>query len=96
MKELYPYTVGMPVSAIFYSRMRERISSIFTAMNGRPDEAREKEVMYLVNVHLGTIARDNRYKKVNFISRVVFEALRAEIDAAVERSRRARVRAAAR
>ena len=96
MKENYPYTSGMTVSAAFYSRIRQRVSSIFVNLGGHPEPAREKEVMYLVNVYLGAIARDKRHNKINFLSRVVFESLRAEIDAAMERSRRARARAAAR
>lgn len=63
MKENYPYASGIPVSAIFYSRIRQRVNSIFVNLGGRPEPAHEKEVMHLINVHLGVIAHDNRRKK---------------------------------
>lgn len=96
MKNTYPYNREMPVGANFYSRLAQRVSSIIADLGYNADSAELEEVMYLVNVHLGRQPDPQRDNSLSFVSRVIFQTLRAEIDAAVVRSRRCREAAARR
>ena len=98
MSTHYPYNPDMPVSAKFYARLVERIRTILVDCQFSDTSCanRERRILYLINKYLcpkGSFTRPNGDDPV---CNIIFQTLRAEIDAAVERSRRARARAAAR
>ncbi len=83
----------MPVSAKFYKRLIDRISTIIVALS-LPDSAQiENETLTLIRHYLTSGNIENTCAD---IARIIFLTLRAEIDAAIERSRRARAAAARR
>lgn len=98
MNDRYPYRPDMPVSAKFYARLVERIRTILRdcLFNDTACVNRERRILYLVNKYLCPKGSITRPQGEDPICTIIFQSLRAEIDAAVERSRRARARAAAR
>ena len=98
MKTLYPYTSAMSVSAKFYARICERVNSVVSALMLPNADRRRDKVLRLVHAYLtdpGALAVLRAECKDN-ICVTIFLTLRAELDAAIERSRRARARAAGR
>ena len=98
MSKYYPYNPDMPVSAKFYARLVERIRTILRdcLFSDISCANREKRILYLINKYLCPKGSFTRPQGEDPICTIIFQTLRAEIDAAVERSRRARARAAAR
>lgn len=98
MKTLYPYTSAMPVSAKFYARICERVNSVVSVLMVPNADRRRDKVLRLIHDYLtnpvASAALLAEYK--DNVCNVIFLTLRAELDAAVERSRRARARAAGR
>lgn len=85
----------MPVSAKFYSRISQRLLGIIAAI-APDDPSIHDQVLYLMNRHFGIKCHLPGNSNPGLIAKIVFETLRAEIDAAVERSRRCREAAARR
>ena len=98
MKTLYPYTSAMPVSAKFYARICERVNSVVSTLMPPNADRRRDKVLRLIHAYLtdpvASAALLAEYK--DNVCNVIFLTLRAELDAAIERSRRARARAAGR
>ena len=106
MKTLYPSSSSMHVSAKFYSRLCERVHSIVPALKLHDSDHRENDVLLLINNYLQSSALDpegeNRRPELDDLLKVcsdticvtIFLTLKAEIDTAIDRSRRARARAA--
>ena len=98
MKTLYPYTSAMPVSAKFYARICERVNSVVSTLMVPNADRRRDKVLRLIHDYLtdpvASAALLAEYK--DNVCNVIFLTLRAELDAAIERSRRARARAAGR
>ena len=98
MKTLYPYTSAMPVSAKFYARICERVNSVVSTLMVPNADRRRDKVLRLIHDYLtdpgASAALLAEYK--DNVCTVIFLTLRAELDAAIERSRRARARAAGR
>ena len=98
MTDRYPYNPDMPVSAKFYARLVERIRTILRdcLFSDTACVNRERRILYLINKYLCPKGSITRPQGEDPICNIIFQTLRAEIDAAIERSRRARARAAAR
>lgn len=94
MTNHYPYRPQMPVSAKYYTRLYERILNILRALDRNRFSL--ERIMYLINIHLGVPKSELLWQDPGMIDRVIFETLRADIDAAIARSARARAAAARR
>ena len=108
MKTHFSYSSEMPVSAKFYARLRERVHSIVPALNLPNSDRREYDVLKLIYDYLlSSASGSDRTKRTleltdllhascDTICMTIFLTLKAEIDTAIERSRRARALAASR
>ena len=104
MKTPYPYTSAMPVSAKFYTRIRERVHSVISALSLPDSDSREDGILRLIVTYLTASANTRPEHELTDLLRgytdkicvTIFLTLKAEIDAAIKRSRRARTLAATR
>ena len=98
MNKHYPYRPDMPVSAKYYARLCERVRTILNdcLFSEQACANRERRILYLINRYMCPKAGLVCPQGDDPICNIIFQTLRAEIDAAMERSRSARARAAAR
>ncbi len=95
MNERFPYNPEWPVSAKFYARLCERVRSILVSLQCY-EAWREKAILHQMVRYISTGKSAAAATNKDTIGRVIFQSLRAEIDSAIERSRRARASAARR
>ena len=95
MNDRYPYSSELPVSAKYYARLVERVRTILKDLHIYI-QWRENAILCRINHYISPGRTDIPYAQADKYCNIIFQALRAEIDTAVERSRRARARAAAR
>lgn len=95
MNERFPYNPEWPVSAKFYARLCERVRSILVGLQSY-EAWREKAILHQMVRYISTGKSAASATNKDTIGRVIFQSLRAEIDSAIERSRRARASAARR
>ena len=98
MNKHYPYRPDMPVSAKYYARLCERVRTILNdcLFSEQACANRERRILYLINRYMCPKAGLVCPQGDDPICNIIFQTLRAEIDAAMERSRRARQSAALR
>lgn len=88
---------SFPVSRKFYEGLRDRVRSIVISVIGVEDTDIIKQVLIYIDDYIKAPSKDyTLWVRGYRAPEIIFYSLRGEIDSALERSRRARARAAAR